>query len=86
MHEAKERFDALMAKVRGVKWFESKRTTPGYAHYTFRVELAKEVIEALGREPTPEEVVFMVDNWPYNFGFKCEKAKGGVYYGEVYTD
>lgn len=43
----------------------------GYAHYKFEGVYRAELITALGRTPTPEELIMLIDNGFSHFGASC---------------
>lgn len=45
--------------------------TDGYAHYTFIGSYDTELEQLLGHKPTNLEIVFIVDQCLYNFGYQC---------------
>lgn len=66
--------------------FEEIRKQSGYAHYTFRGKLSPMVAEKLGRVPTPDEVIILVDSGYSHFGASCTLNPDGSFTGKVYTD
>jgi len=47
------------------------KITYGYAHYEFSGEITDEYISMIGRMPTAEEIIRLVDGTNSNFGAKC---------------
>lgn len=60
--------------------------SPGYAHYTFEGKLDPIVAEKLGRLPTPEELIILVDGGRVHFGASCSLNPDGTFIGRVNTD
>ena len=66
--------------------FETFERRVGYAHYTFSGKLADSFVEALGRMPTPTEVIILADNGFSHFGASCTLSPNGTFSGRVNTD
>lgn len=58
----------------------------GYAHYTFSGKVSTALIDALGRLPTGDEVIMLVDGGFSHFGASCRVASDGTFSGRVNTD
>ena len=43
----------------------------GYAHYTFKGTYTDSLIDALGRTPTPDEIIMLIDGGFSHFGATC---------------
>lgn len=57
----------------------------GYAHYTFSGRITDKFVEALGRMPTANEVIMLVDSGYSHFGASCT-INGRFVSGKVYID
>ena len=57
----------------------------GYAHYRFSGRIGQALVDALGRQPTPEEIIMLVDNGFWHFGAECH-INGDRFTGRVNTD
>lgn len=66
------------------RWKRNERKS-GYAHYTFVTEPTEKMIEVIGRKPTTDEMIMIVDNGFSHFGASCSEHNG-VYTGRVNTD
>lgn len=66
--------------------FEEIHKKPGYAHYTFKGKLSPTVAKKLGRMPTPDEVIILVDSGYSHFGASCSLSPDGTFSGRVCTD
>ncbi len=45
--------------------------TPSYGRYRFSGEYKDKLVELLGRAPTEDEIIMIVDDGFYHFGAKC---------------
>lgn len=45
--------------------------SPGYAHYDFHGQYSPTLTAALGRTPTPDELIMLVDGGVSHFGAHC---------------
>ena len=77
----------LDSKVSGVKMDEllaNFTKVPSYAKYEFAGEITDRFVELLGRMPTEEEVIILVDRGFSHFGAMCtiteRFVRGRVYY------
>jgi len=66
--------------------FEELHKSLGYAHYTFEGKLDPIVAEKLGRMPTLEELIILVDSGRVHFGASCSLNPDGTFVGRVNTD
>lgn len=57
----------------------------GYAKYEFSGEYTQELVDALGHEPTEEELVLIADGGYSHFGAHCV-IKDRKFCGVVYND
>ena len=48
--------------------FDNYSKTSGYAHYKFSGDITDKLVEALGHEPSPDEIIMLVDNGFSHFG------------------
>ncbi len=76
----------LYDKLGKEAFFEELHKKPGYAHYTFKGKLSPTVAEKLGRMPTPDEVIILVDSGYSHFGASCSLNPDGTFSGRVCTD
>ena len=51
--------------------FDNYTQTSGYAHYKFSGDITDKLVEALGHEPSPDEIIMLVDGGFSNFGASC---------------
>jgi len=58
---------------------------PRYGRYTFEGEYTDKLVEVIGHEPTPDEIIMIVDCGFTHFGAKCYIADHR-FNGEVYTE
>lgn len=82
-----EMYDNLQKKIKGVDMNEliSYSRTSGYAHYKFTGTYTEKLCEALGRTPTGEEIIMLVDGGFSHFGASCS-VYDGHFTGRVNTD
>lgn len=59
--------------------------TRGYAHYKFSGDITDKLVEVLGHEPSPDEIIMLVDNGFSHFGASCS-IKGRHFSGRVNID
>jgi len=86
--EAKEitqQFEELKEKTKDIKCFNNYERVTGYAHYKFKGLISKELVEALGRNPTVDEIMLLVDRGWSHFGASCSII-GNKFSGRVSTD
>lgn len=58
-----------------------------YAHYTFKGFCTDHLFYALGHEPTPDEIIMIVDGGFSHFGATCHiNDDGYTFYGSVNID
>jgi len=61
--------------------------TSGYAHYKFTGSYKQELVDILGRHPTSNEIIMLVDGGFSNFGASCGvNASLMTFTGRVNTD
>ncbi len=77
--------DEIRATTTRDDWFTDFRKNVGYAHYRFSGTITDKLVEMLGRTPTEEEIVNLVDDGLFNFGYTC-RIVGRKFEGRVYTD
>ena len=65
--------------------FEGFRVEHGYASYKFSGTITDRFVELLGRMPTADEIILLVDNGYSHFGATC-KIEGRRFSGRVNTD
>ena len=65
--------------------FDNYTKTSGYAHYTFSGDITDKLVEALGHEPSPDEIIMLVDNGFSHFGASCS-INGRHFSGRVNID
>lgn len=85
---ARSRYMELYEKTRNYKRDEllvNYTRKFGYAHYTFRGYIGDKLIEALGRMPTADEIIMLVDGGFSHFGATCT-ISGRNFSGKVCTD
>jgi len=78
----------IMGAVKNIpyneKW-DMREIKRGYAHYAFKVKPSQKMIDAIGRAPTTDEVIMIVDNGFSHFGASCSEHNG-IYSGRVNID
>lgn len=67
------------------KQFDDFSRSYGYSQYTFKGKVKQEVINVLGRLPTADEVILMVESY-FHFGAVCSINEDGIFHGKVNTD
>lgn len=65
--------------------FDNYSKTSGYAHYKFSGDITDKLVEALGHEPSPDEIIMLVDNGFSHFGASCS-VNGRHFSGRVNID
>ena len=65
--------------------FDNYTKTSGYAHYTFSGDITDKLVEALGHEPSPDEIIMLVDYGFSHFGASCS-ISNRHFSGRVCTD
>lgn len=84
----RERLTKLKEAVKGTNsrdWFENYTKSYRYGHYCFSGDITDKLIELLGREPTTDEIIMLVDNGFSHFGAGCSII-GRHFNGHVDTD
>lgn len=51
--------------------FNNYTKTSGYAHYNFSGDITDKLVEVLGHEPSPDEIIMLVDDGFSHFGANC---------------
>ena len=67
------------------EWFGNYTRTSGYAHYKFSGDITDKLVEALGHEPSPDEIIMLVDSGFSHFGASCS-INGRHFSGRVNID
>ena len=67
------------------QWFCNFKKKSGHAQYKFSGEITECLINHLGRVPTAEEIIMLVDRGYCHFGASCT-IDGTKISGYVYTD
>lgn len=78
----------LHEKVSGTTradWFKNYTERSGYAHYDFSGTYTDKRVELLGREPSENEIIMLVDGSFSNFGAQCT-ITGRHFTGRVNAD
>ena len=65
--------------------FDNYSITSGYAHYKFSGDITDKLVEALGHEPSPDEIIMLVDGGFSHFGASCT-INGKHFGGRVNID
>ena len=65
--------------------FDFLNKSYGYGNYSFSGKVSDRLIETLGRFPSEEEVIDIVDDYGHNYGGSCVFV-GKNFRGKVYTD
>lgn len=68
-----------------VELFDNYTRTSGYAHYKFSGDITDKLVEALGHEPSPDEIIMLVDRGFSHFGASCS-INGRHFSGRVNID
>lgn len=79
--------NSLYSKIQGHNMDELITYTrrSGYAHYKFEGMYTDKLVELLGREPLPNEIIMLVDGGFSHFGAECH-ISGHTFSGKVNTD
>ena len=80
--------DNVSEKVKGFTrsdYFEDYNKKPGYAHYQFSGKITDKLIDLLGRDPTSDEIIILVDGGFSHFGASCQ-IRGNSFSGRVNID
>lgn len=81
-------YHTLCGKISGYHTNEllsNLKRTFGYAHYTFSGRITDKLVELLGREPTANEIIMIVDSGFSHFGAQCT-ITGRNFSGIVYIN
>ena len=65
--------------------FDNYTRTSGYAHYKFSGDITDKLVEALGHEPSADEIIMLVDSGFSHFGASCS-INGRHFSGSVSID
>ena len=79
---------AMYEKIQGYGHrvlFDNLQRHWGYAHYNFSGRVSDKLIELLGRMPTPNEIIMIIDSGFSHFGATCT-ITGRNFSGRVHTD
>lgn len=81
-------FSELWKSIKDIRkdLYKCYTKTNGYAHYTFSGKVPQNLIDALGRMPTSEEIIMIVDTGFSHFGASCSIRPDGSFSGRVNTD
>lgn len=83
-----KKWKELQDKTKGIpraELFSSYSRTSGYAHYKFSGDITDKLVEALGHEPSPDEIIMLVDGGFSHFGASCS-INGKHFSGRVNID
>ena len=83
-----KKWNELRDKTKGIpkaELFNNYSRTSGYAHYKFSGDITDKLVEALGHEPSPDEIIMLVDDGFSHFGANCS-ISGRHFSGRVCTD
>ena len=73
------------SSVPRTEWFDNYTRARGYAHYKFSGDITDKLVEALGHEPSPDEIIMLVDDGFSHFGASCS-INGRHFSGRVNID
>lgn len=82
-------YSALKKAIRGIPFSDlmDVRQRTGYAHYTFEGTYTPLLVELLGRHPTGDEIIMLVDGGFSHFGATCGVSHDRMSFsGRVNTD
>lgn len=82
------KLNELAVKTAGLtrsQMFKDFSIRTGYAHYTFSGYLTPLLVKRLGRKPTADEIIMLVDSGFSHFGASCS-INGNYFSGRVNTD
>lgn len=80
-HELRDKTNSVPRK----EWFDNYTRTSGYAHYKFSGDITDKLVEVLGHEPSPDEIIMLVDSGFSHFGASCS-INGRHFSGRVNID
>ena len=80
-HELRDKTSSVPRK----EWFDNYTRTSGYAHYKFSGDITDKLVEVLGHEPSPDEIIMLVDSGFSHFGASCS-INGRHFSGRVNID
>ena len=83
-----KKWHELRGKTNGMarsELFDNYTRTSGYAHYTFSGDITNKLVEVLGHEPSPDEIIMLVDDGFSHFGASCS-ISGRHFSGRVNID
>ena len=67
----KEEAEATSKGIPKSELFDNYSRTSGYAHYKFSGDITDKLVEVLGHEPSPDEIIMLVDSGFSHFGASC---------------
>lgn len=88
LEECRAAYKKLREAVAGTTskdWFINFDRKSGYAHYRFSGYVSEALVAMLGREPTADEIIMLVDSGFNHFGASCS-IFNRRFNGSVYTD
>lgn len=83
-----KKWNELRDKTKGIpkaELFDNYSRTSGYAHYKFSGDITDKLVEVLGHEPSPDEIIMLVDSGFSHFGASCS-INGRHFSGRVNID
>ena len=82
------KWNELRDKIKGIpkaELFDNYSRVSGYAHYKFSGDITDKLVEVLGHEPSPDEIIMLVDSGFSHFGASCS-INGRHFSGRVNID
>ena len=80
------KYSKLCYKIENIKKYASFSKSYGYAHLDIEGQFSDELYKKLGRWPTEEEAIALIDNNRWNFGAMCCVHSDGSFYGRINID
>ena len=83
-----KKWNELRDKTKGTpkaELFDNYSRASGYAHYKFSGDITDKLVEVLGHEPSPDEIIMLVDSGFSHFGASCS-INGRHFSGRVNID
>lgn len=85
-----DKYDQLVRAIGSVPrgdLFEGLTRCSGYAHYRFKGKYTERLVRLLGRQPSDDEIIMLIDHGFSHFGATCSiNHETREFYGRVNTD
>ena len=76
----------LRSEIKDTKIYDRFSKSYEYGHFEFEGQFSEELYNKLGRWPTENEAIALIDNNKCNFGAACYVSPNGMFDGTINTD